>query len=192
MLPWLFGSLAMAGLNRVVSMGRGPAELFFKDHVRPVEGSVLSCHLAGFWDHTGIYVGDGKIVHRDGDGYISEVTPSEFLARLGGYNPAISPTFHVRVYTKGVELGAVYGPTLALLAVHRIWTMNPDYEVIRYPRSIEVRYMHVDIHDASDDQGIADAFKEEVASATNQVSRVANEAWDCVGDAFNTVKGWFS
>lgn len=52
--------------------------------------------------------------------------------------------------------------------------------------------MHVDIHDASDDQGIADAFKEEVASATNQVSRVANEAWDCVGDAFNTVKGWFS
>ena len=89
-------------------------------------------------------------------------------------------------------MGAVYGPTLALLAVHRIWTMNPDYEVIRYPKSIEVRYMHVDIHDASDDQGIADAVKEEVASATNQVTRVANEAWDCVGDAFNTVKGWFS
>lgn len=100
--------------------------------------------------------------------------------------------FKVRVYTKGGELGAVYGPTLALLAVHRIWTMNPDYEVIRYPKSIEVRYMHVDIHDASDDQGIADAVKEEVASATNQVTRVANEAWDCVGDAFNAVKGWFS
>ena len=90
MLPWILGSLAVAGLNRVVSMGRGPAELFFKDHVRPVEGSVLSCHLAGFWDHTGIYVGDGKIVHRDGDGCICEVSPSEFLARLGGYNPAIS------------------------------------------------------------------------------------------------------
>ena len=90
MLPWILGTLAVAGLNRVVLMGRGHAELFFKDHVHPVEGSVVSCHLAGFWDHTGIYVGDGRIVHRDGEGYISEVTPSEFLARLGGYNPAVS------------------------------------------------------------------------------------------------------
>lgn len=40
--------------------------------------------------------------------------------------------------------------------------------------------------------GVHDTFKEEVSSATNQVARVANEAWDCAGDAFNAARGWFS
>lgn len=87
LLAWVAVAL---GVNRLISPGRGPAELFFKEHIRPVEGSVLSCRLAGILDHTGIYVGNGEIVHRDGSGLICKCSPKEFLGRLGGYNPAIS------------------------------------------------------------------------------------------------------
>lgn len=90
MLPLLLVGAAVAGVSRLFGPGRGPAELFIKDHVRPEVGSVVSCRLAGVLDHTGVYVGNGEIVHRDGDGTIAKCSPKEFLARLGGYNPAIS------------------------------------------------------------------------------------------------------
>ena len=39
---------------------------------------------------SGIYVGDGEIVRLNGDGKIERVGAQEFLARLDGFNPAIS------------------------------------------------------------------------------------------------------
>lgn len=62
----------------------------FRDPVSPASGSVVICDLAFGFEHSGIYIGDNKIVHRDGNGYIDEVTPDEFLNRLDGKNNAIS------------------------------------------------------------------------------------------------------
>jgi hypothetical protein len=41
-------------------------------------------------DHSGVYVGDDEIVHRDGGGYLALVSPKEFIERLDGWNAAIS------------------------------------------------------------------------------------------------------
>ena len=73
----------------------------FRDSVSPGIGSVILCDLSPIpglsifdlnVEHTGIYVGDGKIIHRTGEygGKIEEITPSIFLDRLGGKNFAVS------------------------------------------------------------------------------------------------------
>lgn len=79
-----------AGVVKVMTgSGRGPIDTIFKDGVKPMPGSVISCHM-GPVDHTGIYVGDGMIVHRDGAGYLVKTDREKFLARLGGLNPAVT------------------------------------------------------------------------------------------------------
>ena len=53
--------------------------------------------------------------------------------------------FKVRVYTQGNFL-AFANPYSAFAWVgHRLLTMNPDYEIVRNPKSVEVRYMHDDV-----------------------------------------------
>jgi hypothetical protein len=69
---------------------RGPVQMFVKDHVTPVRGSIVCCDLAGAFEHSGVYVGKGKIIHRDGDGYLASVDPETFLQRLSGLNPAVT------------------------------------------------------------------------------------------------------
>ena len=45
------------------------------------KGSVLYCDLTGsFLEHSGIYVGDNRIVHLNGKGEIEAVSPAEFLS----------------------------------------------------------------------------------------------------------------
>ena len=47
----------------------------------PKKGSVLYCDLTGsFLEHSGIYVGDNRIVHLNGKGEIEAVSPAEFLS----------------------------------------------------------------------------------------------------------------
>ena len=55
----------------------------------PAVGSMVYCDLLTA-EHSGIYVGKGKIVHLDGDGYIEIISPEHFLERLDGLNTAIS------------------------------------------------------------------------------------------------------
>ncbi|MDR1873642.1 MAG: lecithin retinol acyltransferase family protein [Synergistaceae bacterium] len=62
----------------------------FREKVHPVEGSIICCDLGIVADHSGVYIGDGKIVHRDGGGYIAVVSPETFIERLDGLNNAIS------------------------------------------------------------------------------------------------------
>ena len=57
---------------------------------RPKIGSVLYCNLAFVAEHTGIYVGRGKVVHLDGDGKIEKVSFDKFISRLEGINPTIA------------------------------------------------------------------------------------------------------
>lgn len=63
----------------------------FRDKVSPIKGSVVYCELVfGYAEHSGIYIGDGEIVHLDGDGRIEIVTPEYFKGRLNGYNTAMN------------------------------------------------------------------------------------------------------
>lgn len=52
----------------------------YRDKIKPRRGSVLYCdYLNGFAEHTGIYVGKGKIVNMSGDGHIKYTTPQGFI-----------------------------------------------------------------------------------------------------------------
>jgi len=61
----------------------------FKDMVKPLEGCIVHCGLAHVVEHSGIYIGNGEIVHLDGNGRIEAVTPRQFLERLDGLNTAM-------------------------------------------------------------------------------------------------------
>ena len=78
----------------VVSLAESFIDNCIRDMVQPVPGSVLYCDLGPVpghtVEHTGIYIGNNQIVHLDGSGLIEVVSPAEFLARLDGFNTAIS------------------------------------------------------------------------------------------------------
>lgn len=56
----------------------------------PAIGSVVYCDLALYVEHSGIYVGNGDIVHLDGGGLIEQCDPRRFRERLKGKNPTRS------------------------------------------------------------------------------------------------------
>ena len=60
--------------------GRSLSDVLTNKQVCPVEGSIVSC-LLGPVDHSGVYVGNNSIIHRDGGGFIAEVSPREFIER---------------------------------------------------------------------------------------------------------------
>ncbi|MBA1245821.1 hypothetical protein [Pseudomonas japonica] len=69
-----------------------------RDSVKPRIGSVVYCDLAfGYMEHSGIYVGDNRIVHLTGDGIIEFTTPKGFLD--GGTG--------VSIYVSALDEGAV-------------------------------------------------------------------------------------
>lgn len=49
--------------------------------VEPVKGSVVYCDLVGVVEHSGIYIGNGKIVHLNGKGKIEIVSPESFVSK---------------------------------------------------------------------------------------------------------------
>ena len=54
--------------------------LFWKTN-HPVRGSIVYCDLAfGYAEHSGVYVGNGRIIHRNGKGLIEAVSIHQFLA----------------------------------------------------------------------------------------------------------------
>ena len=71
-----------------------------REQVEPKIGSILFCDLFfNTVEHSGIYIGDNRIVHLDGEGIIEVVSPEKFLARLDGLNTAMS----IYVACKGLE-----------------------------------------------------------------------------------------
>jgi hypothetical protein len=51
----------------------------------PIRGSIVYCDLAfGTSEHSGIYIGNNQIVHRNGRGKIELVTPGEFTSGTTG------------------------------------------------------------------------------------------------------------
>ena len=54
--------------------------LFWKTN-SPIRGSIVYCDLAfGYAEHSGVYVGNGRIIHRNGKGLIEAVSVNQFLA----------------------------------------------------------------------------------------------------------------
>ena len=51
----------------------------------PVRGSIIYCDLLAF-EHSGIYVGNGEIVHLDGSGMVEKIDANTFINRLDGFN----------------------------------------------------------------------------------------------------------
>ena len=85
--------------------------------------------------------------------------------------------YSVRVYTQCSYLAALYPPIAIAWAAHRLATCNPDYEVIRYPQSVEVRYMRDDIHDEEADDGSVKKIVNEFVQETNGSTRFLKEAY---------------
>lgn len=57
------------------------------DKVYPIKGSIVYVDFiisASAIQHSGIYVGDGKIVHLDGSGKVEIVSTREFISGFGG------------------------------------------------------------------------------------------------------------
>lgn len=66
--------------------------------------------LAMIAEHSGVYLGGGKIAHLDGSDRVEIVMTKTFLKRLGGWNPAMS------IYVSSDEDGAVGSEAIALRA----------------------------------------------------------------------------
>ena len=64
--------------DRMVEM----VDALFIRSAQPQRGSVVFCRLVGMLEHTGICIGDDRIVHLDGSGLVEEVGPSEFMSRI--------------------------------------------------------------------------------------------------------------
>lgn len=83
----------------------------------------MYCKLGGIAEHSGVYVGNGKIVHLDGDGSIEVVSRRTFIRRLGGVNPALS------IYVSCVDTSAAGTEAVAKRAMAMIGRQR-KYNVI--------------------------------------------------------------
>ena len=79
------------GKNLTLNLVESLVDNYVRETVTPKKGSVVYCELAfGNAEHSGIFIGNNKIIHLSGDGRVESVSPAEFLNRLGGFNTAIS------------------------------------------------------------------------------------------------------
>jgi hypothetical protein len=80
--------------------------------VKPVKGSVVYCRiLGGVAEHSGVYVGKGRIVHLNGNGFVERVSAEKFTQRLDGLSFSsdiyVSSRFDKAVGSKQVAKRAV-------------------------------------------------------------------------------------
>lgn len=59
-------------------VGKHIVDNYFRDKVTPIKGCLVYCKLGVIAEHTGIYIGDGKIVHLDGSGNIEAIQKMNF------------------------------------------------------------------------------------------------------------------
>ena len=74
----LFGFILKAG--PIGNFAESFVDNVIRDKVTPKPGSVVYCDLAfGYAEHSGIYVGNNRIVHLNSKGKIEKVSPKEFI-----------------------------------------------------------------------------------------------------------------
>lgn len=96
---------------------------YVRETVYPVAGSIVYCDLACVFEHSGICIGDGYIVHLDGNNTIDIVSYKDFLKRLGGFNPAFT------IYVSCTDTTPIGDTTTALRAIEMAGTYR-DYNII--------------------------------------------------------------
>ena len=96
--------------------------------------------------------------------------------------------YKVRVYTQGLQSMAFNPWGAQYLLLHRIVTLNPDYEVIRYPFSIEVRYMRDAINDIKEDASILEKVTENFHHTAKSVKRMVNDGQKVVTSTMEKCK----
>ncbi|MEZ9449349.1 lecithin retinol acyltransferase family protein [Vibrio splendidus] len=73
--------LKVLGALGLTQLGRSLADNLFHTTQAPERGSIVYCDLAfGSAEHSGVYVGDGHIIHRNREGLIEAVSIRQFLA----------------------------------------------------------------------------------------------------------------
>ena len=98
------------------------------DKVLPIEGSIVYCDFicsASIIQHSGIYVGNGEIIHLNRKGHVEKVTPEGFVAGLAGFKCGSS------IYVSCNEtdpVGCVFTAEAARFEVGNKY----DYSVIKY------------------------------------------------------------
>jgi hypothetical protein len=65
--------------NTSVAVNPGDGKL----RVTPADGAIVSCHIYGVFEHTGIWL-DGNIIELKGNGLIRGISPQRFLQQRSG------------------------------------------------------------------------------------------------------------
>lgn len=105
-----------------ISLARSFMDNVLRDKVVPVAGSVVYCDVYAV-EHSGIYLGKGRIVHLNGSGEVEVVDAETFLNRLDGFNNAMS------IYVSSADGVAVGSPNVARRARRQLGTTR-NYNVI--------------------------------------------------------------
>lgn len=134
----------------------------FYDHVEPVVGSIVYCKLAlNQVEHSGIYIGNGMIVHLDGSGLIEKVSASKFLERLDGLNIATSiyvsckdgsPVGSKEIAQRAIlKIGEKVEYSLFFNNCHNFSSQcisgNNDIEVTLFSTLVDLARKHIDFDD---------------------------------------------
>lgn len=70
----------VVGAWTVFNYAQAAVDRLCRDKVEPIRGSILYCdYRMGLAEHTGVYVGDGRIVNMSGHGLIERTTPRGFV-----------------------------------------------------------------------------------------------------------------
>ncbi|ENI4128593.1 lecithin retinol acyltransferase family protein [Vibrio fluvialis] len=87
--------LKVLGALGLTQLGKSLADNLFHTTQTPVRGSIVYCDLAfGYAEHSGVYVGNGRIIHRNGKGLIEAVSIHQFLADTTALSIYVSCNAH--------------------------------------------------------------------------------------------------
>lgn len=99
-------------------------DAFFIHEAEPEIGSVVYCNLLFMAQHSGIYVGRGKIIHLNGQGFVEKVSPKQFVQRFEGLNPAFT------IFCATDFRGKVIGSKEAAKRAKRLLNSYNGYNII--------------------------------------------------------------
>lgn len=109
--------------KKLVEWSIKTCDALFVHNVRPAIGSVVYCNLGMVAEHSGIYVGNNKIVHLNGSGRVEKVSAKKFCERFSGLNPSFTVFCPIDGY--GKSFGDRKVADYALNSVEKVMEYNP-------------------------------------------------------------------
>lgn len=78
-------------LSPFVSIAESLTDNLFRKTCGPIRGSIVYCDLVfGYAEHSGVYIGQDRIVHRNGKGMIEIVSSREFISNTSAITIYVS------------------------------------------------------------------------------------------------------